>query len=155
MARQPIDTPSPAARPSVDSLAEAVRGNQRAGLARAITLVESTRDDHRALAQQLLLKLLPEAGGAHRIGITGVPAWFMHRGYHGLAMPTWERKIRVVSGWVGNALLNRDIVSLEAREHPRAAFEEFASRPKAAAPTKAAAPAKAAATAKAAAPVAK
>ncbi|MDI9900986.1 methylmalonyl Co-A mutase-associated GTPase MeaB [Rhodococcus sp. IEGM 1409] len=73
MARQPIDTPSPAARPSVDSLAEAVRGNQRAGLARAITLVESTRDDHRALAQQLLLKLLPEAGGAHRIGITGVP----------------------------------------------------------------------------------
>ena len=36
MARQPID---------IDSLAEAVRGNQRAGLARAITLVESTRDD--------------------------------------------------------------------------------------------------------------
>ncbi|MGG7099784.1 methylmalonyl Co-A mutase-associated GTPase MeaB [Rhodococcus sp. 24CO] len=70
---QPIDTPTPAARPSVDSLAEAVRANQRAGLARAITLVESTRDDHRALAQQLLLKLLPEAGGAHRIGITGVP----------------------------------------------------------------------------------
>ncbi len=64
MARQPID---------IDSLAEAVRGNERAGLARAITLVESTRDDHRALAQQLLLKLLPEAGGAHRIGITGVP----------------------------------------------------------------------------------
>ncbi|MGC0364073.1 LAO/AO transport system kinase [Rhodococcus sp. 27YEA15] len=64
MARQPID---------IDSLAEAVRANQRAGLARAITLVESTRDDHRALAQQLLLKLLPEAGGAHRIGITGVP----------------------------------------------------------------------------------
>ncbi|NMM90495.1 ATPase/protein kinase [Rhodococcus sp. SRB_17] len=64
MARRPID---------IDSLAEAVRANQRAGLARAITLVESTRDDHRALAQQLLLKLLPEAGGAHRIGITGVP----------------------------------------------------------------------------------
>ncbi|MDI9913805.1 methylmalonyl Co-A mutase-associated GTPase MeaB [Rhodococcus sp. IEGM 1379] len=73
MARRPIDTPTPTARPSVDSLAEAVRANQRAGLARAITLVESTRDDHRALAQELLLKLLPEAGGAHRIGITGVP----------------------------------------------------------------------------------
>ncbi|MCJ0907346.1 methylmalonyl Co-A mutase-associated GTPase MeaB [Rhodococcus sp. ARC_M6] len=64
MARRTID---------IDSLAEAVRANQRAGLAQAITLVESTRDDHRALAQQLLLKLLPEAGGAHRIGITGVP----------------------------------------------------------------------------------
>jgi NADH dehydrogenase len=69
-----------------------------------------------------------------KIGITGVPAWFMHRGYHGLAMPTWERKIRVVGGWVSNALLNRDIVSMEAREHPREAFEEFASRPKATAP---------------------
>ncbi len=69
-----------------------------------------------------------------KIGITGVPAWFMHRGYHGLAMPTWERKIRVVGGWVSNALLGRDIVSMEAREHPKEAFEEFASRPKATAP---------------------
>ena len=57
----------------VDALAEAVRSNQRAGLARAITLVESTRTDHRDAAQQLLLKLLPEAGGALRVGITGVP----------------------------------------------------------------------------------
>jgi LAO/AO transport system kinase len=42
-------------------------------LARAITLVESSRPDHQALAQELLVKLLPSAGGAHRIGITGVP----------------------------------------------------------------------------------
>lgn len=62
-------------RPPVDigALAEAVRGNQRAGLAKAITLLESTRTDHRDAAQQLLLELLPEAGNAHRIGITGVP----------------------------------------------------------------------------------
>ncbi|MCU1513135.1 MAG: NAD(P)/FAD-dependent oxidoreductase [Microbacteriaceae bacterium] len=64
------------------------------------------------------------------IGITGLPAWFMHRGYHGLAMPMWERKIRVFGGWVLNFLFGRDIVSIEARETPRAAFEEFASRPK-------------------------
>jgi NADH dehydrogenase len=65
-----------------------------------------------------------------KIGVTGLPAWFMHRGYHGLAMPSWERKLRVISGWVLNFFLGRDIVSLEARVHPRAAFEEFASRPR-------------------------
>src|SRR5436305_4494968 len=42
-------------------------------LSKAITLVESQRDDHRALAQELLVELLPRAGGAHRVGITGVP----------------------------------------------------------------------------------
>ncbi|RVW04145.1 methylmalonyl Co-A mutase-associated GTPase MeaB [Rhodococcus xishaensis] len=62
-------------RPPVDvkTLAAAVRNNERAGLARAITLVESTRADHREQAQQLLLNLLPDAGGALRVGITGVP----------------------------------------------------------------------------------
>jgi LAO/AO transport system kinase len=54
-------------------LAEAIRAGSRVDLARAITLVESTRPDHRAQAQQLLLALLPYAGGAHRVGITGVP----------------------------------------------------------------------------------
>lgn len=53
--------------------ADGVRSADRAVLARAITLVESTRPDHRRQAQELLVDLLPEAGGAHRIGITGVP----------------------------------------------------------------------------------
>jgi NADH dehydrogenase len=66
-----------------------------------------------------------------KIGITGIPAWFMHRGYHGLAVPTWERKVRVFSGWALNFFLRRDIVSLEARETPREAFATVASRPKA------------------------
>ncbi len=57
----------------VDALAAAVQAGERAGLARAITLVESTRADHRAAAQELLLAVLPGAGGAHRVGITGVP----------------------------------------------------------------------------------
>ncbi|TFC14627.1 NAD(P)/FAD-dependent oxidoreductase [Cryobacterium algoritolerans] len=68
-----------------------------------------------------------------KIAITGLPAWIAHRGYHGLAMPSWERKLRVVWGWVNNFFLGRDIVSLEAVENPRAVFEEFASRPKPAA----------------------
>ncbi|EID15105.1 membrane ATPase/protein kinase [Mycobacterium xenopi RIVM700367] len=58
---------------TVDELAAAVRGGDRAALARAITLVESTRIDHREQAQQLLLALMPAAGRAHHVGITGVP----------------------------------------------------------------------------------
>jgi NADH dehydrogenase len=52
----------------------------------------------------------------------------MHRGYHVLAVPGWERKWRVLFGWLLNFFLGRDVVSLAAREHPRAAFEEFAAR---------------------------
>ena len=65
-----------------------------------------------------------------KIAITGFPAWVMHRGYHGLAIPMWERKIRVFTLWALNVFLNRDIVSIEARETPRKAFEEYASRPR-------------------------
>ncbi|MFE7194713.1 methylmalonyl Co-A mutase-associated GTPase MeaB [Kitasatospora sp. NPDC057541] len=57
----------------LDSYATGVREGSRAYIARAITLVESTRPDHRVLAQQLLTRLLPHAGGAVRVGITGVP----------------------------------------------------------------------------------
>ena len=58
---------------SIDELATAVRGGDRAALPRAITLVESTRVDHREQAQQLLLALMPAAGNALHVGITGVP----------------------------------------------------------------------------------
>ncbi len=57
----------------VDSLAKGVLEGSRSTLAQAITLVESTRDDHRARAQDLLVELLPRSGDAHRVGITGVP----------------------------------------------------------------------------------
>ncbi len=65
------------------------------------------------------------------LAVTGLLAWFMHRGYHGLAMPMWERKIRVFSDWVWGFLLRRDIVSIAATRNPRLAFKTFASRPKA------------------------
>jgi NADH dehydrogenase FAD-containing subunit len=54
-----------------------------------------------------------------RIVITGLPAWLMHRGYHVLAIPTWERKIRVLAVWLTAALFGRDIVSLETATLPR------------------------------------
>lgn len=57
----------------VADLAERVRAGERAAVARAITLVESRRDDHRAAARELLAVLTPHAGGAVRVGISGVP----------------------------------------------------------------------------------
>ena len=66
-----------------------------------------------------------------RIAVKGLLAWFMHRGYHGFAMPMWERKARVFGNWITNFFWGRDTVGIEARSNPRAAFEEFASRPKA------------------------
>jgi NADH dehydrogenase len=69
-----------------------------------------------------------QSGG---FAVTGFIAWVMHRGYHGLAIPMGERKIRVFGNWILNFLLRRDMVGLEARSTPRAVFEEFAARPKA------------------------
>ena len=57
----------------VARLAQGVLDRDRAAIARAITLVESRRADHRASAQDLLVALSAHTGGAWRIGITGVP----------------------------------------------------------------------------------
>ena len=46
---------------------------QRRAMAKAITLLESTRTDHRALADELLTRMLPHTGHSFRLGISGVP----------------------------------------------------------------------------------
>ena len=55
------------------ALVAGVLAGERRALAKAITLIESTRDDHQARAQQVLNALLPKTGNAIRIGISGVP----------------------------------------------------------------------------------
>ncbi|MFJ1580345.1 MULTISPECIES: methylmalonyl Co-A mutase-associated GTPase MeaB [unclassified Streptomyces] len=60
-------------RIDIDSYAKGVLDGSRSYIARAVTLVESTRPDHRRLAQELLTELLPYSGKARRIGISGVP----------------------------------------------------------------------------------
>jgi NADH dehydrogenase len=109
----------------------------RQGKLMAKNLVGSLRGDapaeyrHRnqgAVAGIGLYEGVFQSGG---VAIKGLVAWFMHRGYHGFAMPMWERKIRVFGNWIINFLVRRDLVGIPARDTPRAAFEEFASRPKA------------------------
>jgi len=55
------------------ALADGVLEGNRRALARAITLIESTRPDHRAAAGALLQRVLPQAGHSIRLGISGVP----------------------------------------------------------------------------------
>ncbi len=62
---------SPAIEPS--ALAADIRAGDRAMLARAITLIESKRADHRQTAHLLVQELLPLTGKAVRLGITGAP----------------------------------------------------------------------------------
>ncbi len=54
-------------------LARGIRAGDRATLARAITLIESKRADHRRSAHHLVQELLPLTGKAVRLGITGAP----------------------------------------------------------------------------------
>jgi LAO/AO transport system kinase len=82
-----------------DELAGLLRAGDRRALARAVTLVESTRPDHRAEAERLVEALLPHTGSATRIGISGPPgagkSTFIERfGLDGLAR---GRKIAVLA----------------------------------------------------------
>ncbi len=62
-----------ARRLSLEAYLQGILAGDRGVLSRAITLIESRRADDRRRAEELLNALLPHAGGAHRIGITGVP----------------------------------------------------------------------------------
>ncbi len=57
----------------IEGLLQGHAATQRRAMAKAITLLESTRPDHRALADELLTSLLPHTGKAFRLGISGVP----------------------------------------------------------------------------------
>ncbi len=69
-----VSAPRPARKDrSLQELLAGLRGGDRAILAQAISLAESTRSDHAALARRLVAAILPETGRATRLGITGVP----------------------------------------------------------------------------------
>jgi LAO/AO transport system kinase len=59
--------------PGTQELADLVRSGDTMWLARAITLVESRKPEHREQASELLTTLMPDTGGADRVGLTGVP----------------------------------------------------------------------------------
>lgn len=82
-------------KPAAASLAKSLRSGDRAALARAITLVESKKPEHRAEAQELLKLILPATGKAFRVGITGAPGVGKSTTIDALGTYLTERKHRV------------------------------------------------------------
>jgi LAO/AO transport system kinase len=67
------NTPEGTLSAADQQLVDGVLAKQRRALAKTITLIESTRDDHQQRAQKVMAALLPHTGNAIRVGISGVP----------------------------------------------------------------------------------
>ena len=63
------------------------------------------------------------------VKVKGFPAWLMHRGYHLLAVPTLDRKFRVLLDWVGQTTFRRDLVAIGRLSRPREEFVLAAAKP--------------------------
>ena len=117
-------TASPPYAYTVPNAQHAVRQGKR--LARNITKTlrgKSTRPyRHRSLGTVATLGLGTGVFEAGPVVIKGFLGWLIHRGYQVLAIPTWERKVRVASVWFTALFLGRDIVSLASVQRPRHEF---------------------------------
>ena len=60
------------------------------------------------------------------VKVTGFWAWFLHRTYHLLYMPTIGRKVRIAMDWTVGLLFPRDVAQLGSLERPRDAFRRAA-----------------------------
>ncbi|SET51638.1 methylmalonyl Co-A mutase-associated GTPase MeaB [Oceanicella actignis] len=78
-----------------DELASRLEAGDRRALARAITLVESTRADHRRAALALVSRLYPKAGSAMRIGLSGTPGVGKSTFIESFGMMLVERGLKV------------------------------------------------------------
>ncbi|OSM43018.1 NAD(P)/FAD-dependent oxidoreductase [Nesterenkonia sp. PF2B19] len=82
---------------------------------------------HDSLGAVAGLGLFKGVGNPMGVKLKGFPAWLAHRGYHGMAIPTVERKVRVASNWLNEFVFGRDITPLRDLETPRRQFEEAAT----------------------------
>jgi NADH dehydrogenase len=62
------------------------------------------------------------------IKLRGIVAWFMHRTYHVSRMPTFNRKVRVLTDWTTALFFRREVVSLGQLQAPRTEFEVAAGK---------------------------
>lgn len=100
-------------------------------LARVLRSAELTEYKHKnigAVASLGMYKGVAQMFG--KIKVRGFLAWVLHRTYHVFAMPTVNRKLRIMAGWTGSVLLRREVVSLGALHDPRAEFRAASVPPK-------------------------
>ena len=81
---------------------------------------------HRNLGQLASLGRYKGAAKVLGVQLHGFPAWWLHRTYHILMMPTLSRKARIVADWTVGVLFPRDIAQLGSLHHPREPFERAA-----------------------------
>src|SRR5205809_616233 len=114
-----------------EALAADVRAGSRRALAKAITLVESTRADHQRAAQRLLELLLPDTGRAARVGVSGVPgvgkSTFIEA--FGLHLIGLGKKVAVLAVDPSSALSGGSILGDKTRMPRLAAAPEAFIRP--------------------------
>ncbi|WP_291751536.1 NAD(P)/FAD-dependent oxidoreductase [Cellulomonas sp. 73-92] len=92
-------------------------------LARVLRSAEPTPYRHKnigAVASLGMYKGVAQMFG--RFKVRGFLAWVLHRTYHVFAMPTWNRKIRIMAGWTWSLLLRREVIALGSLQDPRAEF---------------------------------
>lgn len=81
---------------------------------------------HRHLGLVASLGLNKGVANIMGVKLRGWPAWFMHRTYHLLQIPTFNRKARIALDWTAALFFRRDLVSMGRLHEPRRAFEESA-----------------------------
>ncbi|GCE75790.1 NAD(P)/FAD-dependent oxidoreductase [Cellulomonas biazotea] len=111
----------------------AVREGKHLGdnLARVLRSAEPTVYQHKnigAVASLGMYKGVAQMFG--KVKVRGALAWFLHRTYHVYAMPTFNRKLRIMAGWTGSILLRREVVALGTLHDPRAEFRAASVPPK-------------------------
>jgi NADH dehydrogenase len=118
-----LASPVPGAR-TVPNAQHAVRQGKRlaANLVATLRGEEPRPYEHHSLGVVATLGLGRGIFQYKGIVIKGFLGWVMHRGYHVLAVPTWERKVRVALVWLSAVFFGRDIVTLESVQTPRQAF---------------------------------
>jgi NADH dehydrogenase len=77
---------------------------------------------HKHVGSVASLGLYKGVAEVYGIKLRGPLAWFMHRTYHVSRMPTFNRKIRIISDWTEALLFRREVVSLEQIHEPKAEF---------------------------------
>lgn len=82
--------------------------------------------------------LLHGAANIRGIQLKDTLAWLAHRGYHVAVMPTFDRKVRILAGWVADAIGRTDLTPTDDTEDPRRDFADEAAAVAAAAAEKAA-----------------
>jgi NADH dehydrogenase len=84
---------------------------------------------HKHAGSVASLGLYKGVAEVYGVKLRGPLAWFMHRTYHLSRMPTFNRKVRIVSDWTEALFFRREVVSLEQIHEPRAEFSRVISRP--------------------------